>query len=477
MAWAARRVPTALAAAVLLVSTVACGGDGGEDEGNPDAAALEAADTGQPFAEPPRAESTGGRLRFELVSDDRGIAVAGTDVDGRSYADALLGPTLVVRPGDTIDLTLDNRLDEHTNIHFHGLHVSPVDNGDNIFLSVEPGERFAYSLAIPEDHPPGTFWYHSHAHGISEEQVFGGLSGVIVVEGLADLLPADLREVDRVVLALKDAQVTGDRIEADGIDSNAPTLRTVNGLSVPVQDIAPGEVQLWHVANIGADIWYDVELAGTTLTVVGEDGNPKWRVEDAEHLVMPPGKRYELLVTGRSEGDTTFRTRRYEQGDDTYPATDLVTLRQPRSTGTTLAPPAMPASLIPEARIPEDEVVERRTFTFSEDESNHFFVNDKEFDADRVDVRPRLGTAEEWTLRNSSDEQHPFHIHVNDFQVVSVGGRPYDASGVQDTVPLLPDQDVVIRTRFTDFPGRFVFHCHILNHEDNGMMAVVEVVE
>jgi FtsP/CotA-like multicopper oxidase with cupredoxin domain len=474
MGVAARRVATVLAAVLLLTAPVACGGDGDEDEGNPDAAALRATDTREALTEPPRTESTGGRLALDLVADDRGIRVAGTAVDGEAYADALLGPTLVVRPGDTIDLTLDNRLDAHTNIHFHGLHVSPVDNGDNIFLSVEPGERFGYSLAIPENHPPGTFWYHSHAHGLSEEQVFGGLSGVIVIEGVADLLPADLREVDRVVLALKDAQVTGDRIESDDIDSNAPTLRTVNGLSEPVQGIAPGEVQLWHLANIGADIWYDVELAGASLTVVGEDGNPKWRVEDAEHLVLPPGKRYEVLVTGPAEGDTTFRTRRYEQGDDVYPATDLLTLR---SGGAAEQPPAMPTSLIPDATIPEAEVVERRTFTFSEDESNHFFINDKEFDAGRVDVRPRLGTVEEWTLRNTSDEQHPFHIHVNDFQVVSVSGRPYDATGVQDTVPLLPNEDMVIRTRFTDFPGKFVFHCHILNHEDNGMMAVVEVVE
>jgi FtsP/CotA-like multicopper oxidase with cupredoxin domain len=114
---------------------------------------------------------------------------------------------------------------------------------------------------------------------------------------------------------------------------------------------------------------------------------------------------------------------------------------------------------------------------FSEDEStNTFFINDKEFDPDRVDVRPRLGTVEEWTLRNASNEQHPFHIHVNDFQVVSVGSEPYEAHGRQDTVPLLPGGDVVIRTPFADFTAKFVFHCHILNHEDAGMMAVVEVV-
>ena len=106
-----------------------------------------------------------------------------------------------------------------------------------------------------------------------------------------------------------------------------------------------------------------------------------------------------------------------------------------------------------------------------------FYINDKTFDPNRVDVQPTLGTTEEWTLKNTSSEQHPFHIHVNDFQVISVGGEPDDARGLQDTVPLLPGKDVVIRTRFTDFTGKFVFHCHILAHEDNGMMAVVEVVE
>ena len=165
---------------------------------------------------------------------------------------------MVVDPGDTIELTLDNQLDAHTNIHFHGLHVSPLENGDNIFLSIEPGDTLEYSLAIPSDHPSGTFWYHSHAHGLSESQVFGGLSGMIIVQGLTELLPPDLRDIEDIALGLKDAQVVGDDIEADNIDSNAPTLRVVNSQHLPVQQIAPGEVQLWRLANIGADIWYNL---------------------------------------------------------------------------------------------------------------------------------------------------------------------------------------------------------------------------
>ena len=464
-----------------VLAFAACGGDddsgSGSGSGTSDGAiALAAAESDQPFAEPPRQQSENGVLAFDLVASDRGITVAGSEVQGRAYDDGIVGPTLVVNPGDTIALTLDNQLDAHTNIHFHGMHVSPRDNGDNIFLSVEPGEQFAYSLAIPDNHPSGTFWYHSHAHGISEPQVFGGLSGMIIVQGLTDLLPTELRDITDIAIGLKDAQVVGDAIEAGAnIDSNAPTLRVVNSAHLPVQEIAPGEVQLWRVANIGADIWYDIELESGGFAVVAEDGNPVWEVWDAEHLVLPPGKRYEVLVTGPPAGDYMFKTREYDQGGDVYPETDLMQLT---SSGTAVETPPPPASLVEPAAIEASDVVQYRTMTFSEDEStNTFYINDKEFDPDRVDVQPKLGTVEEWTLQNTSDEQHPFHIHVNDFEVISIDGEPYTAKGLQDTVPLIPGQDVVIRTHFTDFTGKFVFHCHILNHEDNGMMAVVEVVE
>ncbi len=134
--------------------------------------------------------------------------------------------------------------------------------------------------------------------------------------------------------------------------------------------------------------------------------------------------------------------------------------------------------LCPEREIPASEVVQRRTMVFTEDdEDEQFFINGKQFDADRVDVQPKLGTVEEWTLRNTSSEQHPFHIHVNDFQVISIDGEPVRrARACRTRSRCYRSKDVVIRTRFTDFTGKFVFHCHILNHEDNGMMAVVEVV-
>ena len=463
----------AMVLVVLGAGLAACGG--GDSEDKTDAKPIDATTTGAAFSEPRRVEADNGVLKFDLVARDREIAVAGTKVQGRAYDDGIVGPTLVVNPGDTIALTLDNQLNAHTNIHFHGLHVSPARNGDNIFLSIDPGEKFAYELKIPPRHPSGTFWYHSHAHGMSESQVFGGLSGMIIVDGLQRKLPPDLRDIKDVAIGLKDAQVINGEIQGgvNAIQSGAPTRRVVNSTDLPVLQIAPGEVQLWRLANIGADIWYNVELDKSTLLVIGEDGNPVWETWSDEQLLLPPGKRFDVLVTGPPAGEYSLKTLKYKQGDDTYPETDLLTVT---STGSAVETPAMPTALIEPAPISEADVVQRRTMEFSENENNQFFINGKEFDENRVDVAPKLGTVEEWTLTNTSDEQHPFHIHVNDFQVISIDGKPYDAKGLQDTVPLLPGKDVVIRTHFTDFTGKFVFHCHILAHEDNGMMAVVEVV-
>lgn len=105
------------------------------------------------------------------------------------------------------------------------------------------------------------------------------------------------------------------------------------------------------------------------------------------------------------------------------------------------------------------------------------FINGKEFDHDGVDQTMRLGDVEEWAITNDSDEWHTFHIHVNDFQLVEMDGKPLEGISPQDNVSILPNGSVKMRMRFTDFTGKVVFHCHVLYHEDHGMMSVVEVVD
>ncbi len=431
-----------------------------------------------PFVEPPELTSEDGVLDVAFTSAPGDLDVSGYVVRGEAYNGSFIGPTLRLEPGDEIRLSLDNQLEQHTNIHFHGFHVSPSGISDNVLRHIPPGETEDYVVKVPSDHDQGVFWYHSHLHLDSESQVFQGLSGAILIGDTRRLLPERFAEVPRRLLALKDLQVKDGAIVAANIDSDAPTTRTVNGLVEPEIQIAPGATEIWDIANISADIFYDVEIEGVTLLVLGEDGNPVERTFEASHVVLPPGKRFEVLVTFEEEGEVLFKTRAYDQQGDHYPETPLAHLVVGGGSAPPIEPLGVDQRLAPESDLLEREVVAERKWVFSEeDEANEFFINGKEFDEDRVDVSPKLDTVEEWTLENQASEQHPFHIHVNDFKVLSVDGEPYDSHGEQDTVILYPNEPVVVRIPFDRYTGKFVFHCHILNHEDHGMMALVEVVE
>jgi len=459
-------------AIALSLGLTACGDD------DSDPGEESAFRTGLSFEQPEEMVSNEGVLEISLESAPTDLTVSGREVRGESYNGGFVGPTLVLEPGDELRLALVNELEQHTNLHFHGLHVSPEGNSDNVLRHVAPGETAEYLVQLPEGHRQGIFWYHSHMHLHSESQVFQGLSGMILIGDTRRLLPSRFADVTRRLLALKDLQVKDGAILAANIDSNADTTRTVNGLVEPKIELRPGTTELWDIANIGADIFYDVAIEGVSFLVVGEDGNPLERTYEAEHLVMPPGKRFEVLVDFAEPGQFDFKTLDYDQGGDHYPEVELALVVVSGDSVEGIEPLAPGESLAPASDLLERPIAERRTWTFSEDDAtSNFYINGKSFDEDRVDVSPRLGTVEEWTLENVTTEQHPFHIHVNDFKVIEIDGQPYDAPGEQDTVILDPRKPVVVRIPFDDFLGKFVFHCHILNHEDNGMMGLVEVVE
>ncbi|RCV57959.1 multicopper oxidase family protein [Marinitenerispora sediminis] len=468
---AAPAVPLRWTATVtaLLLSCVLIGPARPAAEGAPAA-------RGPELVQPPELVSEDGRLDVRLTVQEERVRLGARKVAALVYDGRFMPPTLRVRPGDRLDITLVNQASSATNLHTHGLHVSPEGHADNMAVRILPGEKWRYSYRFPEGQPPGTYWYHSHAHPQAEGQVFAGLAGAIVVEGLDRYLPPPLRGLPERLVALKDFQVRDGAIPTDNIDSNAPTTRTVNGLVNPTLRIRPGETQLWRLANMSANITYQVELPGTRFHVIAQDGNPLHRVWQRDRLLMPPASRYDVLVQGGPPGRTGLRTLAYTTGPagDRYPQAVLATVV---SEGAALPPARLPTLLAPFDDLRAAPVDRRRTVTFSQDKrKNRFFVNGREFDPERVDIRVRLGTTEEWTVRNDSDEEHAFHIHINPFQVISVNGRPYDARGRQDTVQLPVRGEVVIRTRFRDFVGVFPVHCHILNHEDRGMMANVEVV-
>jgi FtsP/CotA-like multicopper oxidase with cupredoxin domain len=469
---------------------------------------------GLPFEDPLDLNtSTPTHLQVHLTAEPTRFDIGGKSAWGDSYDGSYVGPTMHFAPGEHVTLTLDNKLATATNLHFHGMHVSPSGSADNPYINVDPGGRFSYDFTIPADQPQGTFWYHDHEMCMGpetmampgtassapssscrdvESQIFAGLSGAIVVGDDRSFLPAPLRNITAHTLVFKDMQIdsSGHIVQNAGgvsINSNAPTVRLVNGQLRPVLTMRPGETQLWRLVNAGADIFYDLQLDGYRFTVVGEDGYPVNQVTTMNPLLLPPAKRYDVLVTAASSpGQSWLRTLTYTNGPqgDSYPEVELMRLKV---AGAPMGPQPMPTGAIPEApaNLANAPIAQYRTLVLSENAAGMvMFINGKRFDMTRsiFSTPAMLGTVEQWTIENDSGEVHPFHVHTEHFQVMSIDGVPQPFIGQQDIIPVpykkngVPGQ-VVTRVAFTDFTGKVMFHCHIAAHEDAGMMSFVNVVD
>lgn len=425
----------------------------------PGVASPQAVDDG--FFEPQVLASRDGMLNVTLQA----MPIDDSKNPRLGFNDTMPGPTLRFRPGDTVKVAFVNALSEMTNLHVHGLHVSPRDNSDNVFIHVQPGQTFGYEFRIPDNHPGGTYWYHPHPHGVSAEQVGAGLAGAIIIEGGLDDIPGIAGVKERLLVLQGPFRGPG---------GQAGTL--VNGVANPTITIAPGETQRWRIANASANDFINFKVVGHSLHVIARDGNPLTAVQTVQSEQIGPGERTEVLIQGGDAGIYEVRSLAF--------APDIPAQSQPEmllatviSGGEAQPPQELPTDLVALEDFSNDELAAKRTIAFQMPSTPpQLAIDGKAFVEDRIDTTVRLGSTEEWTLRNESGQWHPFHIHVNDFQVMSING---DAVPLQrhDTISLPPRGEVVIRSRFLDFTGRFVYHCHILVHEDSGMMAVVEVIE
>lgn len=433
---------------------------------------------GPQLRDPPQLVSHNGLLRVRMVVERRQVKVAGRTLWALTYDGHFMPPTLRIRPGDRLELAMENRLGAATNLHVHGLHVSPTGNSDNVIsIHIQPGQTFHYSYRFPTTLTPGTYWYHSHEDPISAPQVAGGMSGIIIVDGLERWLPPPLRTITEHVIALKDFQVQGNEIRTKDLHIGAPTNRTVNGQLNPVIHIRPGETQLWRLANISANIYYQVQLQGQQFQVIAHDGHPVDRIWAADSLLLAAGARFDVLVRGGPTGRTQLQTLPYRTGPggNQFPQATLATLV---TAGAPVQPVALPTTTFPTKDLSHATIAARQTLVFSENKAQtQYYINGKQYDMNRVDIRSKLNTVEEWTIRNASTEEHSFHIHTNAFQLMSVNGRPHHGHGLQDTASIPANGWMVVRIHFTDYTGKTVVHCHILNHEDAGMMAILEIVK
>jgi len=403
------------------------------------------------------------------------------------YNGSLPGPTLHVYPGDRVEIDLVNNLNESTNLHFHGLHVSPGNNpdgsaADNVFLDIAPGKTQHYTLHIPKDHPPGTLWYHSHMHHLSYGQVSAGLSGLFIVEGLEKLLPEPLQNITTHTFAMRDFPFDQAYLVTHNMSNTNTGIErlTVNGEINPEVNITSGETQLWRFANIGPEDELIVGLPGNTFHVIAEDGSPVWEVWENDTLFLPSGKRFDVLVTATGNGSIPLGAM---NSSFVLPYEQLIaTVNVQGNQKDVEHANIIPTSLTSREDLNNENITHYRVLNFSSNDIDWIYkINNKTFDANRIDQKVKLGDVEEWKLINLDDDKsgniHPFHIHVNDFQVMSVNGKPYEAHGLQDTVIIPTNGEVVIRIPFKDFVGKTVYHCHLMFHGDQAMMGVVQIVE
>ena len=443
------------------------------------------------LSEPETLRSENGLLRVRLEVAETSVTLAGRPAHMLTYNGTVPGPTLRLRPGDRLQVELVNRLSDPTNLHTHGLHVSPKGNADNTLdVHVQPGESFEYDIQLPDDHPPGPFWYHPHEHHLTADQIWSGLYGGIVVEDAGPEVPVTR---DRVLVVsdttLDDAGHPVHVSERERMKGREGELVLVNGQLTPTLEARPGERERWRIINTCTSRFLKLRLDGHQVdllaTDIGRLAEPR-RVEEVE--VLNSG-RVDVLVTvgeqtGELQGLANPRTRGGD-GPSGAPGT-LATLQVSGSPVPALPPvPAYPQ--LPDLRGVEPAA--RRTMVLGLDRSgaghgDHgdghgsggmvMTIDGRPFDHARTDVVTRLGTVEEWTYVNHTGMDHPMHLHVWPMQVVAVDGRPVEDVVYQDVVRVSAGGETTVRIPFEDFDGRTVHHCHINDHEDAGMMAVVE---
>jgi FtsP/CotA-like multicopper oxidase with cupredoxin domain len=439
--------------------------------------------TGEPLRQPSVVTSRDTVLAVDLAAEP-GVRLAGRDTWAWGFNGTSPGPTLRVRPGDTLRLRLTNHIDQPTNLHTHGLHVSPSGSGDNPFVTIEPGRSFDYTIAVPADHPAGTYWYHPHHHGTVADQIFAGLVGALIVESAPDL-PV----TDDLVLLVTDISLYGDgRVAPATLRSRMMgregDLALINGQHQPVIPAQPGAVQRWRIINGCVSRVLALRLEDHQLTQVALDGVFLPSPVERDQVVLAPGNRADVLVRPRN-GNSQYRliTDTYDRGRmsmmDGAPAAGPITLATLTASGPAVTSPPAPATL-PTPPTPSGAAARQRQITFAMGmgmggAGMSFVIDGRRFDPDRDDQMVELGTIEEWTVVNTSPMDHPFHLHAWPFHVLATSTGT-QLTGTRQDVVLVPRHGWArLRIPFTDYAGRSVYHCHILDHEDLGMMATVHV--
>lgn len=477
--------------------------------------------------QPREVRAVNGVLTDTLTMSIAPLQVQGRTIMARLYNNSSPGPTWRIHPADLMRIKLINALPPNpdqdsadqgnfpqrintTNLHTHGLNVSPKDSSDNVLLEILPGSSFQFHFQLPDDHACGTYWYHPHHHTSTYGQVINGLAGAIIIEDEEDTAKTDpaLLAIDDRVMIFSSVRIDTNtntvpyplRLSAatafesmPGIDS--PVL--VNGMLNAKITMKGGEIQRWRFINATYEFntelhWLKISGTDTIPMDVHEiavDGLYFESMQTVSSTFIPTGSRSDVLVRA-PDAEGTYVLQLVTKNRNLVAVEKREIIRIVVDGPAVIPPMQLPTRLphaVPEGTIKPEEITGTREITFSisdlsgipQDSSiitRSFTIDNTPFNHSVVNLTARVGTAEEWTIHNTSTSFHPFHIHVNEFQVIEKNGVKIDPPVWHDVLLLDTLSTYKIRMRFLDFDGKTVLHCHYLPHEDWGMMNIIEIL-
>lgn len=411
-----------------------------------------------------------------------------------------MAPAGTAACGDTGMATVSS-----TNVHFHGLNVPPKCHQDDVINTlIQPGTAgFEYGMQIPANEPPGLYWYHPHVHGFTEFQVNGGAAGALIVGGMEKYRPEVAGLTERVFVIRQQFLVPW---------VPGPYQMTINYQvapflgSGPIIQMKPGEKQFWRVANASLQDFLQLQFLVNgkpeQMQIIALDGYPLAQTRAQNAIPIPPAGRAEFIVQAPPSGATgAFVTEAVSTGPTGNPdqAQTLANIQLTNNAvggwqESSAATPGDPSQL-KFANLSEQPVTAQRKLYFSEEFGGtngpiQFYITvdgqkQKVFEANEPPaIVTKVGAVEDWTIENRALETHAFHIHQIHFKLLEVDGQPAPNQDLLDTVEVPywegnghPYHSVKVRMDFRDpnTAGTFVFHCHILLHEDLGMMHKILV--
>jgi FtsP/CotA-like multicopper oxidase with cupredoxin domain len=430
----------------------------------------------EPAAEMPNNEVTNDPRTIRVALEARETqweAGPGITISGYGYDGQVPGPVIEAKQGVPLEIAFTNSLSEPTLIHWHGLQIPAAMDGTQATQQpVQPGETFIYRFTPPD---AGTFWYHPHAN--ETEQLEKGLYGALIVRGSNELI------VDREqILVLDDvnadkqgrlAKFGGFRERHDGREGD---IRLINGKAEPQLTIAAGQVERWRIINASSARYVRLSLGGMRFRIIGTDGGLIETPVEATEVLLPPADRIELLVGPFTEGEVLsidslryLRSTMKMRGDERF-GTLVVEQAKPSIA-------AIPARLRTIEPLAAADATPNRKVKFSVGLSLRnlidFNVNGETHHHDKP---VKVGELQVWDVVNASLMDHPFHLHGFFFQVLSINGKAPAFRSWEDVVNLPPRSTVRIAWMPEDRPGNWMYHCHILEHHEAGMMGHFEVV-